>query len=270
MKLTAQVLGQKQFEAAVRESEGQARFAAALTLNEAGSKGIERVKKKMTNVFDKPTPWVLNSLRLKRATKTNLVAEVAFKDRNSAESSRTMVAPHVDGGKRAFKGMEGRLARIGLLPAGWYAVPGQGAKLDAFGNMSRGQISQLLNMLGTYTEAGYNKADARTAARLAKGNVKKGVYGFTYWVNKVGAGVGKHLGAGVAHLPAGVYQRHTTPFGSSLKPVLIFVRGATYRRRLDFYETIQATASEVWPVTFPKTFQEAMRTAIPKHQGSLL
>ena len=57
-----------------------------------------------------------------------------------------------------------------------YLPPNVWAKVDAYGNMSRGQITQLLNVLGTYTEAGYNKANAATKARLAKGSVKKNQY----------------------------------------------------------------------------------------------
>ena len=35
------------------------------------------------------------------------------------------------------------------------------------------------------------------------------------------------------------------------------------------YETVNATASEVWPAAFPVHFEEAMRTAILKHQYSV-
>jgi hypothetical protein len=174
-----------------------------------------------------------------------------------------MIAPHVEAGTRHYKAMEARLMRMGLMPAGWNAVPGGAAKLDSYGNMGQGQITQLLNVLGTYTEAGYNKANAATVARLAKGNKKKNVYGFVYWVNRVGNPKGKHL-------RPGVYQRINTAFGSSLKPVLIFVRRAAYKQRLDFDGIAQATVTREFPEQFAAAFEEAMRTAIPKTQGSLL
>lgn len=248
---------------AMRKAAGQVPYAASVALNKTAEFGRVAVVDDMRRVFDRPTPWVLNSLRVKRATKSMLVAEVAFKDKSSVESSRSMIEPHVFAGQRRFKAMEGRLLRAGMLPAGWNAVPGAAAKLDANGNMSRGQITQMLNVLGTYREAGYNKADARTRARLAKGNEKKGVYGFVYWVNPVGGQQARHL------LP-GVYQRVATPFGSSLKPVLIFVQRARYQARLPFYRLVDGAVARHFPTEFDKAFEAALKTAILKTQGQLL
>lgn len=263
MRLDVQVVGLDRLKQAAEQAPGQARFAASVALNKTADMGAAAVRKEMPNVFDKPTPWVVNSLRVKRSTKANLVAEVAFKDKNSAENSRTMILPHVDAGTRRYKAMEARLYKAGYLPAGWSVVPGAAANLDAFGNMSRGQITQLLNVLGTYTEAGYNKANAKTVDRLAKGNVKKNVYGFTYWVNPVNGSRGKHL-------QPGVYQRVTTGFGTSLKPILIFVSKADYKNRLDFYGIVTTTVQRDFPAAFDKAFADAMSTSIFKVQGSLL
>ncbi|MDO9277141.1 MAG: hypothetical protein Q7U05_01080 [Polaromonas sp.] len=240
-------------------SSKQATYAAMVALNATAEKGRVAVVKEMRSVFDRPTPWVLNSLRIKYASRTKLMAELAHKDRNSAESSRSMVAPHVTGGERHFKAMEARLLGTGLIPKGYNAVPGGAAKLNANGNMSPGQITQVLNVLGTYTEAGYNKANSKTVTRLAKGRVKKNIYGFVYWVNPV-SGPGRQR-----HLQPGVYQRVTTGFGSSLKPILIFVRQARYRPRLDFFGIAQTTVDKEFPAEFGKAFSAAMATATPSN-----
>lgn len=248
--------------AAMQKAASQVPFAASVALNKTADAARRDVVDNMRNVFDRPTPWVLNSLRVKRSTKASLVAEVAFKDKNSVESSRSMIEPHVFSGKRRFKAMEVRLWKAGYLPDGWNAVPGEAANMDGFGNMSPGQISQLLNVLGTYTEAGYNKANERTVARLAKGNVKKNQYGFVYWVNRVGDPKGRHL-------QPGVYQRFTTAFGTSLKPVLIFVKRANYKARLPMYDLVNAAAAREFPGEFDKAFEQAMATALIKTQGKL-
>lgn len=253
----------KQVQAALQKAASQVPFALATALNKTAAKAQTAVQKKMPEVFDRPTPWVMNSLRIKYANKNNLLAELAYKDKNSVENSRSMVEPHVFTGKRHFKAMEARLMRIGLIPAGWNVVPGAAAKLDANGNMSRGQISQVLNVLGAYTEAGYNKANDKTSARLAKGRAKKNIYGFVYWVNKVGSTKARHL-------QPGVYQRVITAFGTSLKPVLIFVKQANYKKRLDFFGVAQAVINKEFPGEFDRAFDEAMRTALLKSQGSLL
>lgn len=253
-----------QVSAAFDKSVRQAQYATMVALNKSLDHAKDAVRKDMTTKFDKPTPWVLNSLRGKYAKdRSNPVATLAFKDKDSATNSRTLVAPHVDGGARPYKAMEARLSAIGLLPRGWNVVPGGAAKLDSYGNMSRGQISQLLNVLGTYTESGFNKANINTVKRLAKGNEKKGVYGFVYWVNPVGSAKGKHL-------QPGVYQRITTAFGSSLKPILIFVGRASYKQRLDFYGIAQSTVDQNFLPEFRVAFDVAMRTAFPTQQGSLL
>jgi len=249
---------------ALAKAASQVPYAMSVAINKSADAARKAVVAEMPRVFDRPTPWVMNSLRVKRSTKTNLTAELAYKDRNSAESSRSMIEPHVFGGKRHFNAMEARLRRIGLIPEGWNAVPGAGARTDSYGNMSRGQISQVLNVLGAYTEAGFNKANINTVKRLAKGNVKKGAYGFVYWVNPV------NRGAKGKHLPPGVYQRVQTGFGSSLKPILIFVKRAAYRKRLDFFGIANRVIDVQFPVEFDAAFAEALRTARFNEQGALL
>jgi hypothetical protein len=253
-----------QVQQALEQAASQVPFALSVAINNTLTLAQLTIQGQMPSVFDRPTPWVVNSLRLKRSTKTILSAELAFKDKNSAENSRSMIEPNVFGGTRHFKAMEARLMNMGYLPAGWNVVPGGGASLDAYGNMSRGQISQLLNVLGTFTEAGYNKANAKTVARLAKGNVKKNVYGFVYWVNPAN-GTGRNK-----KLPPGVYQRVKTGFGSSLKPILIFVKRAQYRQRLDFNAIVQRTIGAEFEGAFTRSFAAAMGTALLKVQGDLL
>ena len=256
---TAEVL------AAFDTAPGQVAYATMLALNKTAEQVRAEIQVEMQQVFDKPTPWVVNSLRIKYASKSNLVAEVAFKDKNSVESARSMLEPHVYGGARHYKAMEVRLFNAGLLPEGWNVVPGGAANLDAFGNMSQGQITQILNVLQTYTEAGYNKADSKTITRLTKGNKKKGVYGFTYWVNPPPT----NQPAKGKHLPPGVYQRVYTGFGTSLKPVLIFVKRAAYKARLDFWGISQRVANRDLQGNFNAALDQAMSTALLKSQGNL-
>jgi hypothetical protein len=230
----------------------QADYAAMLAVNRTATQAREDVQREMQSAFDRPTSWVINSLRIKYAKKSEPIAEVAFKDRNSVESSRTMIAPHVDGGTRAEKGMEFRLRKAGILPPGWFAMPGKAADIDANGNMSRGQITQLLNVLGTYREAGYNKADDRTVARLKRGTKK--AYGFEYVVFPVG-------GRRTKHLQPGVWKKVITPFGIAIKPILIFVTRANYRKRLDFYGIVQRRIDESLSANWNEALRHAVATA---------
>lgn len=238
----------------------QVRFAAATALNKVAAKAKPAVQTSMRQVFDRPTPWVINSLRIKFATKVKLEAEIAFKDKNAVENARSMVEPHIFSGVRRPKSMELRLRRIGVLPQGWSVVPGAAAKLDSFGNMSKGQISLLLNVIGAYTEAGYNKANAKTVARLAKGGSKTsqyGQYGYAWLVNPV-SGARR-----IKHLKPGIYQRIKTAFGSSLKPVLIFVSRASYKARLPFQSVVDRVVQAEFQGEFDRAYAQALATAKP-------
>jgi hypothetical protein len=253
---------------AILKAQKQVPFALSLALNKTAEAGIKDVQQAMRQQFDRPTPYFMRSLRLIRASKAqpSPTATVWFKDKTvqSINGEDSIARPHVFGEDRAIKPMERRLQRAGLLPLGWRVVPGGGATLDAYGNISRGQISQVLNVLGTYKEAGYNKANAATRARLAKGNAKKGVYGFTYFVNPVAGQTSRGK-----HLPPGVYKRVATPFGSSLKPVIVFVQSTRYRKRLDMFGIVDRAVKREFGRQFDAAFGQAMRTARLSSQGSL-
>lgn len=279
MKLIYNVNSQP-IQDALQQSVKQAQYATMVAINKSADIAKEAVVRQLPIVFDRPTSWVLNSLRIQYAKdRAKPVAELAFKDKSLAVSARTMIFPHVEGGARHFKAMEARLSAMGFLPKDYNAVPGGGAVLDSNGNMSRGQISQLLNVLGTYTESGFNKANLNTRKRLAKGNVKKNTYGFEYFVSygKIGrtsigikGGEMAKMQTQFNHLQPGVYQRVKTGFGTSIKPILIFVKRAQYRKRLDFYGIAVDSFEKSFPSEFKKAFEQAMRTALLTNQGSLL
>jgi len=239
---------QRQLEALGKSAKGVAREA----LNRSALWAATDVGREMRKVFDRPVPFTLRSLRVFYASTRNLQATLWFRQR-SHDADKLWARPQIFGGNRDIKPMEERLQRAGILPRGWYVVPGAAAPLDGYGNISRGEVSRILNVLGTFREAGYNKANAKTTDRLRKGNVKKGVYGFVYWVNPVGARKAKHL------LP-GIYRRVQTGFGSSLKPMMIFVNGARYKSRLAFYDVVQKSLDKHFPIEFDKAMRSVLQT----------
>lgn len=255
MQLSIKIDGLDNVRKAMEELPKKAKYATVKAMNRSLEWAETAVRREMRQVFDRPTPWVLQSLRRKYANPSSMVAQLDFKDINSVTNARTMVLPHVEGGQRHYKAMEARLMRIGMLPSGYNAVPGSAAALDSFGNMSRGQISQLLNVLGAYTEAGFNKANINTVKRLAKGNQKKNIAGFVYWVNPVGSGKARNL-------QPGVYKRVKTATGTRNDPILIFVKRANYKKRLDFYGIATREIDKRFAGEFDIAFEaEKSRTA---------
>jgi len=241
-----------QVQRALVQQGQKANGAIREALNRTAEWAATDVGREMRRVFDRPVPFTLRSLRVFYATTSKLEATLWFKQR-SADQDKLWAVPQIEGGQRDMKPMELRLQRAGILPRGWHVVPGAAMPLDGFGNISRGEVSRILNVLGTYRESGYSKANAKTVARLRKGNEKKGAYGFAYWVNPIGAGRQPHL-------QPGVYRRVYTAFGTSLKPMLIFVQRAVYRRRLDFFAIVERTAERRFPAEFAKAMTSLRQT----------
>lgn len=156
------------------------------------------------------------------------------------------------GGLRKLKRHEQALSRVGILPAGMAIVPGEAAKIDAYGNMSAGQINQIISWFRAFGEQGYAANMLQKGrARLARGSKAKGTQGFAYFCLK------KQVGK----LSPGIYQRFSFSKGSAVKPVMIFVRIPQYRKRLDFYGVAERAAVDEFNIQFPRMYEEAMRTA---------
>ena len=101
--------------------------------------------------FDNPTAFTLRALRTTFATRSKLQAMVWLKD---GTSRAHYLIPQIEGGKRPLKRFEEILVQAGLMRKNERAVPGAGAKLDAYGNMGRGQIVQILSQLQAFNLAG--------------------------------------------------------------------------------------------------------------------
>lgn len=217
-------------------------FATALALTETGKDVRAAEIKEMRSVFDRPTPFTLNALYVVPATKNRLVARVHFKDRSSGGFINDVVSPHIYAGARRPKRLEILLRSRGFLGSDEFIVPGVGARLDAFGNISRGQVQQILSALGAQFDPHAN----RTKSARSKRNAKLA----QFFVPQPGS-----------KLPRGVYQRFGFALGSAIKPVLIFVAQPVYKRRLDFDGIGMKTADRVWPVNFELAMERALATA---------
>ena len=239
MKFTAN-MDTKGLETTLKNLEQQLPFATAKALTQTGQLVKTAMRSAMQSRFDRPTPYTLNSLFLKPATKNNLVCEVGLKTfASKAAPPSVYLAPQVYGGPRQLKRSEVLMQRKHLIPNGMMWVPGSGATLDSFGNMSRGQIGQILSALSGYGEVGFlaNKSFRRSAR-----------------VNKTTDDIFVGVPNG-GHLPLGVYIR--TKQGH-LKPLMIFIDHANYKILLPFGQI----ASTVYQTNFQDIFNQALRDAL--------
>lgn len=244
MRLTVDIKGLDEVSRGITERFSARRLnaAAATALTYTAKDAEAEVRRHLRSDFDRPTPYTLNSLFVRPARADKLFAEVLFKDdtAGSGTPATKYLMPQVEGGRRREKRFEVALRLAGHLPAGWVVVPGQGARLDAFGNVSKGQIIQVLSQLRITLTAGFTRNlsfDARSAIRAQR------KAGGRFFVVKPGAPI-----------EPGVYQREF--LGRNITPVFIFVRSATYRPRLDFYGIVNKVAAERLPVHLMRAIED--------------
>lgn len=237
-----------------------AKRALEVSLDRTAYEIRDAVKTEMKRVFDKPTPYTLNSLKVTRTRNHNMKAYVWFKE--PERMSQHYLVPQVKGGARQYKGFEQALGDQMF-------VPGQGAKLNQYGNVTAQRIRQILSVLKLAERGqGYQ---ANITARSAKRNTKQ--RDFVYLMN----GSGK--------LPPGIYERVATTkkvslrgknrkFGEwqkgknrkavrarGLKPIMLHGRNrAPVKARLDFY----GVANKEYRLAFIPIFNAELARRLPK------
>lgn len=248
----------------------QVPFALAKALTKTAQVVRDEQKKEIGRVFNRPTAFTLNAIYIRAATKQRLEAEVWLKGDGYQEGSRrNHLNPSVFGGSRPLKRFEQRLVRVGIMQPSERAVPGAGAVLDSFGNMSRGQIVKILSQLQTAAVLG----DSSNATNSKRSKAKRAKE--AYFVSR---GPGSWTGRGAwkngnksQHLPRGVWVRRSFgALGTAVKPVLLFVKGATYRPQYKFFELAQRVIDQQFVVHFNAAFSDALKTARFSEQGKLI
>lgn len=229
----------------------QVPYATAQALTMTAQRVADAERREMRDVFDRPTPGTLNSLLVTPATKQTLTSVVRLADdRAKGVPASVYLKTEQTGGERALKRFELALRSIGVLPDGYFIVPGEAAEIDSYGNMNPGQIVKILSYFKAFNTAGFraNITDKRKRS-LAKGT--KSRVGTAYFVGRPGDG----------KLPLGIWQRFHLAHGSAIKPVLIFVDGARYEGVFDFRYVAELTVKRDFPIQFAASLAEALRTA---------
>lgn len=226
--------GVQEAVAELNRIEKQIPFATALALTRTAQLAKTAIEGEMKSVFDRPTRWTLNSLRLFPAKKTKLEAKVWMKNEADKSIAPTItMQPQIEGGGRRKKRGEAGLTARGILAAGKYAMPGKGAKLNSFGNISGGQMQKILSGLGAQHDRHQNSTDSKRSI----GNKR------AFFV------MGRGDGA------IGIAQRTGK---RTVKMLLAFVKRPSYSKRLDFY----GLGNKVIEQHLDRELREAMEHAI--------
>ncbi len=227
----------------LREIPRDMRAAAAAALNTTVLQAQLAQVDEMRSVFDRPTPWALGGVTHDKATASSLEAVVRIRGRSGsggAIPAESFLRAQILGGVRRWKRFEVALFKVGVLPAGYFAVPGSGARIDAYGNMAGGHISQLLSYFQAYPPGSAGRRQNTTAERRARlAETTRRRQGVAYVAIKPGN----------RNLYPGVYEyRDLGGLGTGIRAVLIFVRRAQYQKRFDFKRAAEEVIGRQLPV----------------------
>lgn len=135
---------------------GQVPFATSLALNRTAELARNVLQVEMHRVFDRPKPFTLKSIFIRRATKRDLTARIFHSDKVSP-----YLQAEIEGGKRDEKRSEIKLGE-GVL------VPTRNVRLDSYGGVSRAYLARVLSG-AQEGRGGYVLIRPGQASRLAPG-----------------------------------------------------------------------------------------------------
>lgn len=216
-------------------------FATSVALNKTAN-DVQAALGKSMSVFDRPKSVTQKGVYVVRSTKAKLTAVVGLKSRaTGAPPVAEYLAPNIEGGGRVDKRSEILLRNAGVLPAGMQTRPGPDARLDAYGNMSRGQIVQILSQFkafGSIEQSGRGRSGGTKSARL-------------------NAGKRKPRSVSLFATPMGIFERK----GRSTKWLITFIQPQRYAKRYDFNRIATSTAQRQFDANMKAALAYALDTA---------
>ena len=217
--------------------------AVADAINHTAFAARKVLQSEMTEVFDRPTPWTLKSLQVKKAKagRGSVIEDAAIYVSDYAASKdnapEAWLKAEVYGGQRRAKRLEEALRYYGILPPGHMVMPGKGARLDSYGNFSKGHMSQMLSGLGAAEmKEGLTANASQNKQSLSKGNAK------AFFVIRRGK------------TAIGIAERR----GKTMAVVLVFIRKADYARRFRFHEIVEKIADRYLLTNLDEAIVKAM------------
>lgn len=243
----------KRYGIALGEFTKAMQRAAELALDRTVVEMRDKIKGQLPSIFDRPTPYTLNSLQVTKTQNHVLQASVWFKQPDVIRRQHYLV-PQVKGSLRTQKHFEEQLNDTFYEPAR--------KAVNTYGNLPYGRIVQILSIMGKaeYT-SGYNANLSSSSARINRKN--RDYVLLTKSHGRLLPGVYQRVqtGPGFGHktkktLPFGTWQRGKSrgQFSSvvrarGLTAVLIQIRQPKYTKRFPFNELGMSVANaRLWPI----------------------
>jgi hypothetical protein len=247
-------------------AQEQIPFAMMVAINNTAFKVRAALQDEMKSVFDRPTPWLIRQVAVAKATKTSLTAVVGtpegirdmygnptgFSRTSSSGVYERIISPQ-SWVVAVICGLLMELEKAGILPPGWRAVPAPDAPLDSYGNLS----AQWWMMLLSWLNAAQWSSQGAIQNRAEKTSNRK---------NRLQR-AGMELFAAIPgrprtrHLQPGIYARQRKNGLNTIKPLLLFVRSVTYKKRLDWTGIATRTVETELPDAMASAVRLAIETA---------
>lgn len=232
-------------------ARSQVPYAMRLASNDTAYQVRQAWKREIPRVFRRPVPLTRNAVLYSKADRSRSFAEVFIRDEAfKGTPPARYLAPQVFGGSRRHKRMEAAMRYRGLLRHDQYVVPARGT-LSTTGKLRGPMVTRLLAQVHASHDSYSNQS---TASRTRRHRREERQTGYTT----------DHFALTNQHgkLPPGIYKRtNLGRLGSSVQPVLLFVRAPTYRERYDIFGLAERLFLERFTPNFDRAMDRALRTA---------
>jgi len=202
-----------------------------------------QLKKDMAATFaGGATAYSLRAFKVDKSDKNNLTAMVSLRtDNQAAALPYAKALGHLfTGGRRSYKKIEGALRARKLMPSGLSIAPGNAMRLDSYGNMNKGQLTELMSMMTA------RPSKMRAIRKTGRGKTPKMV---DYFAVQPGAKTKLH---------PGIYKRIETGKTSAIDAMILFINPVNYRKLID----LQKLGNEVVAKTFQPAFDIELSKAL--------
>jgi len=215
-----------------RLERSQVPFATAVAMTRTAQDVQAAETRLLRQRLDRPAPFTVKSVRVRPARKRDLRAWIWIRDEATKGTAPVKyLAPLIYGQRRHAKRYELALQRAGVLPRGWYTVPGEDARLNRYGNITAAMITKILSDIRASPDPLQNRSNKR--ARF-------------FVMVKAGR-------------PLGIYERTGK---RRIKSWLHFVSGAPdYSKQLPFHRTADRVTRKRFLPRFRRELAKAIKTA---------
>ena len=228
-----------EFDAKLRqlaEMPDMIRKAVTGALSETVDDLHTRQKLEMKQVFNNPTPYILNGIKKRypggKMGQGVQKAGTFFEFFPVGKSPEDIVKPHVFGGQRQHKKSERRISGLGFNPGG-YTIMGSEYPKNNSGDISGARYTQMLHQLGALSQF------ARQSMPKSRQKDRKGT---SYYVIRRG------------DTPIAIGERN----GSSTRIMLVFARNVQYQKRYDYFGVGERQVAYSLPLHFNRIVQRYM------------